>query len=250
MAAKVLSVRVEITTLAGVYQILSNAGVPVQNMAMGKALRTLINTVVQGSVESEAIEELTEMEAAEYLESLSMRDAGFTVDSLKATAAGLAGHAHNVRTSYAPIEEDPLEEERREVMREVMSPGIEAAKIKVEEDRFAEMGMGDTAKLRAPEPASKPPDPLDNPNPPWRGAKKVPSAELITAKKVSKALTKFFNQRDQIGLMAARVTLAGLPSDMQGTDTAERLFTNLRNRFHAWAAAHPESPCPPSIKFE
>jgi hypothetical protein len=252
MAAKVLSVRVKITTLAGVYQLLAAAGLKTQGLAMGGALRTLINTIVDNAIEAGNIPELSELDAAEYIEELSVRDAGFTVAGLKATTDSLLGRGPNRDASFVPLPDgDAPEDLAREEIRKQMAPIVDSVNSRIDDQRFYSI-VGSEARIRPPgeEPESKLPDPLDNPNPPWAGAQKVPSTALLQARTGSKTINKFFKEQDQIGLMATRVVLASLPSDMLGSDSCERLLASVSAKFRAWAERHPDKLCPQSIKFE
>lgn len=257
--SKVLSIRLSLPTLAMCYKILQELGVPVYNLSMSRCVRTVLDAVVQAHITDESFPAMSDQQAVEFLQELSVREAGATVKDrpkkFDVSAAVPNGDTHSelvrsLPTDIYDMDEGPETEEQRNTWRRMAAPVEMEVKAELDEERFQNVIPSAARVLEESEEAPTTVQPEDNPIPPWRNAKKVPSADLLEARKGSRIIQKFFTNEDQVGLMAARVVLAKLGSDMLGTNASETVIDSVYTRFKRWVDKDSARTCPPSIKFD
>lgn len=251
--SKILSVRVDMTTLAICYKILDQMGLKVEGLSMGGAIRKIVDGVAQQVIQAGAVEEMEEEEAMEYLESLLIKDSGntirprglFTVAKAKGNVRKLYNKGEYM-PAYSPLEEEQTQEQLEELDAR-LQPLLHKAEQEVQLNQFMEV-LGSGAKEREPGEDDPKPAAATTTKPPWE-VPRASAQELLDVSQASPFIKELLEAKDQIGMMAVRVCMLKLPDNSMGSEASERVMRSVAQKFHIWVKDNGIEP-PPSIKFK
>lgn len=247
MKRRVLSIRVPLATLANCYRLLEQAGVEIKQLPMGSAVVMVLEGAVHHPIAAGTLTQLTEQEAVDYLAALQIKPAGFNVvPSFQVdTLTPRADNVQNLDGALPVEEEEELDEEPVVTPAEfgkLVKPMLDAAGRHLSESRLT--GIEQTKAIDRPAPEREEID-----LPPWEVTPKSPSSNLLTARYVSNQIQQYYQEQDQVGLMAGRMALVQLDVELLKEDAGDRVVRGIRDKLQAWLDAHPETSVPHSIKF-
>ncbi len=244
MLSKIVSVRITITDLAKVYEIVENSGIQTRRLPMASAIRHLVELIIRNASEQELVHEYTEEAAIALLEAKLVKDAGITVKGDSRTVGKMLGSLVQPDQATA-IPAGPNDETQRREIYDQMKPFIAKAKEVAEEERWAGVTTGE-ASTSIQEPLETVPE---TDLPPWN-SKRVQAMALLAVQHTNPAVKEYMQAQDQVSLMAVRVVFAQVTEDVYDAEATINVIRSVAAKFHQWAEEHPESPCPASIKFK